>query len=466
MKTPLLRADRLSKCHRDRFLLAVVVFCLFSFKIILLPIGEAGIRADDLLIFSAFVWLVFSGRFHRVRFSKAFQAYFVFQLVGIISALWNGVLGRVGMVYSLVFVVRQFEYLVFFCFGFCLAGKSQQLSRAFLIYAVVLAVVVPGQMLGIVPVPGDFGSSRASGNTNGPYELAAVAAFLMCYLGYGQRQKLSGFLAFLFIVLSAARITFIGAIVSLLRRLLLSSRKRLVPKVALLATMCIGALVIVFLPRVIELSSPSDSPLLLTSRLATSSYSLIDLKAVYDAAPVYRTSQDYVDDMFDDALNLATESSGDVSGMIRAYRWTTLLKTTLSNLDSIIVGVGPSFGTAAVDGYFVRVFVETGFLGLATFAFFLWALFKGNFASQWSFREYVLILTVTACFIDIFVSYKPMLLLWLWHGMNQNIAVRRKRVELLGRRALVRSKALLLEASEQGASPAYGKPIPPLASQE
>jgi hypothetical protein len=25
----------------------------------------------------------------------------------------------------------------------------------------------------------------------------------------------------------------------------------------------------------------------------------------------------------------------------------------------------------------------------------------------------------TACFIDIFVSYKPMLFLWFWHGMNQ-----------------------------------------------
>jgi hypothetical protein len=91
----------------------------------------------------------------------------------------------------------------------------------------------------------------------------------------------------------------------------------------------------------------------------------------------------------------------------------------LEHWDSELLGLGPSFGTAAVDGYFVRLFIETGFVGLSAFFVFSIAMLSQAKQTSWNFRNYFIILLGTCLFIDIGVSYKPMLLLWLWHGLNQ-----------------------------------------------
>jgi hypothetical protein len=402
-----------------RWLLAVVVFCIFSFKIILVPVGEAGIRADDGLIVLSLAWLAGSGQLRGIKLSPAFKVYGAFLGVGAVSALWNAMQGRVNLGYSLVFVGRQAEYMSFFFFGYCLKDRAHQLSRALLVYTLILTVVVPAQMFSLIPVPGDFGAARASGNTNGPYELAAVAGFLLCYLGYSCRQKLSGWLALLFIVLSAARITFLGAALSLIRVWIRGSKRRR----QVMVTLFVAAFAVLLAARQVKVTTeaavPESTQLLLLSRYGGSSIPIDEIPQIYAAAPTYATSDEYGADMFMNSIALARDDSGDVSGMIRVYRWLTLIKTTLSSGDSIFFGLGPSFGTVSVDGYFVRVFVETGLLGVVFFALFLKELLSGTPQEQWPFREYVVILLVTSCFIDIFDSYKPMLLLWLWHGKNQ-----------------------------------------------
>jgi hypothetical protein len=142
--------------------------------------------------------------------------------------------------------------------------------------------------------------------------------------------------------------------------------------------------------------------------------------AVYKVIPTYNTSEEYIQGQFlsatGDSVQLGEE---DVSSFIRVFRWTSLVRSTLAHVDSCIIGLGPSFGSAAVDGYYVRVFIETGIVGLILFFRFAKALLGDQNSGLWSFREYVFILLITACFIDIFTSYKAMILLWLWHGMNQ-----------------------------------------------
>jgi hypothetical protein len=147
--------------------------------------------------------------------------------------------------------------------------------------------------------------------------------------------------------------------------------------------------------------------------------SVSDLSALWDVVPTYRTEQDYFQGAFIDASEFAFVSGKDASGMIRVYRWATLLKTTVSSFDSVVIGLGPSFGSAAVDGYFVRVFIETGLTGFVAFLLFARALLLQRNGAHGAFREFIIILLVTACAIDIFTSYKAMLLLWTWHGMNE-----------------------------------------------
>jgi hypothetical protein len=295
------------------------------------------------------------------------------------------------------------------------------LTRVLRVYILVLCVVVPLQMLRILPVPNDFGASRASGNTNGPYELGAVAAFLLCYLSYRNKERFTGIIAFTLIILSGARSVLAGAAISLLR--ILSPRSnRLMLKFALIALP--GFLFVAFLSAAgIFLASGSSlnskSVILQRFSTATSVGSMADTAAAYEASPSYQSSAEYSEGAFVNAIALAQQNEGDASGLMRVFRWSALLKSTLENVDTTLIGLGPSFGTSAVDGYFVRVFVETGVIGLGLFLWFLWSLFSSNQDSPWQFREFVLIVMVTAISIDIFVSYKTMLLLWLWHGMNE-----------------------------------------------
>jgi hypothetical protein len=105
----------------------------------------------------------------------------------------------------------------------------------------------------------------------------------------------------------------------------------------------------------------------------------------------------------------------DASSVIRFTRWQIGLKAWANDATAIVFGMGPSFAGAATDGYYVRLLVGQGILG---FVLFGWLIRRARLA-QVGFPgggRYLATLLITACFIDIFVSYRPMLLLWLGLG--------------------------------------------------
>jgi hypothetical protein len=408
----------------DWFLYAVVIFCIFSFKFTLGGMKEAGARVDDILIVLALVVLVLRRDLFRIKPSTPFKYYLAFVSAGLVSALWNGAVGRVNLVYSLLFVLRLVEYMVFYFLGFRLARCGFRLSRPLTAYVVALAVVIPLQMVGIIPVPGSLTAARATGNTNGPYELAVVAAFLLCYLGFEQRKRLNGALSVVFIALTASRITSAATFLTLFKAYFRRSRPRT------WSTIVIAMFTVVAVSlgggwlwiSGTHAGSESAESYTITNRLSGMNPHVLGeaAVAVYKVIPTYNTSEEYIQGQFlsatGDSVQLGEE---DVSSFIRVFRWTSLVRSTLAHVDSCIIGLGPSFGSAAVDGYYVRVFIETGIVGLILFFRFAKALLGDQNSGLWSFREYVFILLITACFIDIFTSYKAMILLWLWHGMNQ-----------------------------------------------
>lgn len=398
----------------DPLLIVTVTWCIFSFKIFLISFGEAGMRPDDLLILASFVALVVAGRVRRTPISLPLKVYFVYIAIEFVSAAWNGFLGRVGFIYSLVFVLRLLEYLAFYFIGYSLARshfRTLQIARG---YAYTLCALVPLQMLGLVPIPGVFGRSRASGNTNGPYELAVVCGFLLCFVAYRKRSVFIGAASLALIVLTASRITLIASVLSLIHFGLTKTRSLGTVIGLTTAVIVIGSGL--YLTAASGLVSIGAFDRLQNS----SSLGIADAQAVYDAAPVAKNATDYMEGSFQDLNGLDTGSfDGDMSGLIRFTRWLTLLKTNLSHVDAIVIGLGPSFGSSAVDGYYTRCFVETGALGLLAFLAFLAMLLFARRGSNWYFREYVLIMVVSSIFIDVFLSYKSMLLLWLWHGINQ-----------------------------------------------
>ena len=408
----------------DWFLYAVVIFCIFSFKFTLGGIKEAGARVDDILIILALLILAIRRDLFRIKTSAPFKYYLAFVSAGLVSAVWNGAVGRVNLVYSLLFVLRLVEYMVFYFLGFRIAKCGFRLSRPLTAYVVALAVVIPLQMMGVVPIPGAFTSGRASGNTNGPYELAVVSAFLLCYLGYQYGERLKGALSVAFIVLTASRITGLATLISVSKACLRGSKRRTWSVIVI--TMVTGIAVIlggVWLWTAVSHAGPEIAESsTITSRLSTVNLNGLGAAAVtvYKLVPTYNTSDDYIRGQFLGATGDSDQfSEEDVSSLIRVFRWTSLIRSTLAHVDSCIIGLGPSFGSAAVDGYYVRLFIETGIVGLLLFLRFAKALVSIRTDALLYFREYVLILLITACFIDIFTSYKAMILLWLWHGMNQ-----------------------------------------------
>jgi hypothetical protein len=402
----------------DRTLYFILLWCLCSFKVLLGGVGEAGLRVDDLLIVLAFAVLAWRGDLRRVPRSRALNLYLLFIGINLCSSVWNSWTGRVDFIYAALFSVRLLEYLVFYYLGFVLMESGVNLWRGFQTYFYALCVVVPLQTVGLIPVASRFNAVRASGNTNGPYELAIVAAFFLCYFGYQERKRLSATAAFALLILTASRITFVGTAISFVMRTLFRNRSKL-RTLSLAAAVLLAAWgVSSWIQSRHGADGNSES---LNNRLNSSSslLSLGDLSALWEVVPTYRTEEDYFRGAFIDAGEFAFVSGKDASEMIRVYRWATLLKTTVSSFDSVVIGLGPSFGSAAVDGYFVRVFIETGLTGLVAFLLFARALLLQRNGAHGAFREFIIILLVTACAIDIFTSYKAMLLLWTWHGMNE-----------------------------------------------
>jgi len=407
----------------DQWLWGILLFCIFSFKVVLIGSGgSSGVRTDDFLMLIAYGILLLSGDLKEIFHSRICRIYLLFLGVNLLAALWNSAMGRVEPVISLVFVVRLFQYMVFYPIGWAVARSGRSLKRSLTIYLGMLCVVVPLQLTGVLPTMGSFAGiqSRAVGNTNGPYELAAVSGFLICYFGYLHRQRMKGWVAVVFLILSASRITFLGTALSGMRVVVRRSKSKL--RLALLLAGLLGGVVasaVVYQNVVGE----SKMDVALLNRLTSASSSNFASNAVklYGSIPVYDNSYQYQQGAFMDAMGAASSSegqTGEQSGAIRLYRWVCLIKSTLANTDSTFLGLGPSFGSTAVDGYYVRVFAETGLIGLAVFFYFVLSVLREGESYAWSFREYALILFVTCCFIDIFSSYKPMLFFWLWYGMN------------------------------------------------
>jgi hypothetical protein len=417
------------KSSADNFLYFIVLFCIFSFKIVLLGVGEGGIRPDDLLIVIAFAVLLFRAEFKRIPRSRSFNIYLLFVALNLFSAFWNTIAGRVSPVTSFLFVFRLLQYMIFYYLGYLLVENGHKILGALRVYVYLLIVVVPLQMSGYIPVPGAFMgiTSRAVGNTNGPYELAAVAAFLLCFLGYQERSKLQGVVSIILMVMSASRITSAATLVSGARILVVRSKSKLKLAAVLVCLLLVGGIAYLLFPSFKTDTKVSKSTNLVDRISSLASSNLLDsASAVYEFAPLYHSSKEFLNGIFLDSsqneASILVAEDSEQSAEIRLLKWASLIKSANNQTDSIVIGLGPSFGSIAVDGYLVRVFVESGIIGLALFLIFVFSLLFERRRSTWAFREYVFILLGTACFIDIFVSYKPMILLWLWHGMNQHRA--------------------------------------------
>lgn len=405
-------------------LLLIFAFCLFSVKLTIAGFGEGGARLDDVLILVALGLLLYFGR-ARVSFvgQPWLRAYCIFLLFSLVATLYSALLGRVELLYSIAFTVRLMQYLIFYFVGCCLRSRGAAVRRLFVSYLAYLVVLIPLQLIGVIPAFNGFGGARASGNANGPYELAAIASFLIFYFAAAERRFTRLLLlvaAVGILLLTASRITIVGVTLAVLLfhgRQLLAVAGSKVKGIRLLAVL---AFIVALAMH--QLGGRSEGADLSNGSVLDRFTSLQLLDQVQIAAdflrdtPAYSSATAYAEGAYIESLEMAGQLEGDASGNIRFLRWAALLKSTFQGVDSVLLGMGPSFGSIAVDGYILRVFVECGLVGLGLYAWFVLGIYKDECIPKWV-RAHFAAMLITAAFIDIFASYKAMMLLWFSLGM-------------------------------------------------
>jgi hypothetical protein len=409
--------------HRKNFLdwiaLITITWCFFSPKISLIDYGTSNIRIDDFLIFFLFLLFLLYGLIARTKIPNQIQPFLLFLLFSFLSSIYNGMVDRVDTITALVFSLRNFEYFLFFYFGVYLARRRIELYPILKYYLLFTLVLVFLQMTNLISSLSSFISSfslfdsttRAVGNTNGPYELAILSAFMSYYFYlHNPNSKFMAFFSAVILFVTSSRSTGIGYLIVVANRY----RTQLIIALPLIVA---GFAFILSMPSVGD-KEPGGNDLL--SRF----FSLLSVDLIYellyssgDITPV-NSSQEYANSYFTSSSSSENiqSISGDVSAYIRFYRWLVLIKSSFAHLDSIFIGLGPSFGTAAVDGFYVRLLIETGIVGLLLYLWFIARCLKYESRHFLTFKYFIVTMLFTAFGIDIFFSYKPMILFWLYLG--------------------------------------------------
>jgi len=117
-------------------------------------------------------------------------------------------------------------------------------------------------------------------------------------------------------------------------------------------------------------------------------------------------------------MRYMVDTKGDMSFRLRAVRWPTLIKTTVNNPLALVIGWSPGAWSNALDNYYVRIFGETGLVGLIMFLIWLGVTIR-RLEPDGIARYSLIMMAVVGVFIDIFTSSKVMPLLWAFIAFEE-----------------------------------------------
>lgn len=388
-----------------RFPLVMFLAAILLPPVNLLPMFGSAIRLSDLWIVLA---LIYIGIIKQLKFAvpnyvRLYFLFIVYQFAVSIAHISNQ-----GIVPT-IFTVRLVEYFCWFIVGYYIANHIEQRYFEKSIKVVFVILIFWGALdyFDLLPKFGKFQSvyDRISANTGGPYEFAVVISFFIFFV----RIKLLQILGYLMLLLTQARITILATTVLIFQQ---SGIK------------AIGALSIA---AVLGFSFLGILPIIKDSRYATLP-NLAKLEHIaiqyYDVAPIISNKEEYKKYIYEGNGRVMYFHVTGMSLEMRLLRWSTAIKSTIHSFSGTIFGMGPGFFGVALDGQYIRVFCESGFVGLMLFLSFLFSLVRTlyNYNDEISsiVLHYFLMMVITALFIDIFVSERPMMLLWTILGFLES----------------------------------------------
>ncbi|HHS9880250.1 hypothetical protein [Klebsiella aerogenes] len=412
-----------------KMMVLIFIYTVFGFKLSLL--GGSGddqgggvlssIRIDDIVILIFVILYFLKGNTGGFFLSKKPVFFFLIYFgISIVSTIYNTAFGEVDFVSSLLFSLRPLEYFIYIALGYELARMHFSPETVLKVYVIYCLVLIAGQSLGLISGISSFSSNRAIANTGGPWELAAVSAFIMFYF-FMKKDPLYSALSLLILVLTQSRITLAASILVLCLgnfHYITTMLKRKNIILGLFAVVGLSFTYALYSLTSNNITSADSTSSGVTARFEAfgNNDTLTTLNDILANTGPANNRQDYFDKTYGSKLNaiITDAGSGDASALIRFTRWVTLVKTASNDAVSLFIGLGPSYASKAVDGNYIRIFVETGLLGLLSYLIFIISGLRN--IKQKLLINYIWILAITASFIDIFVTFKAMFFFWFFYG--------------------------------------------------
>lgn len=402
----------------------LVIFTLLfvpKINIITIPGSTIGIRADDLAVVFFVVSLIISAAVKRQKyfdlFSKKMVAcYAAFIVVSVISSLVNTMNSNVELASSLVYTARFIEYLVVLPAGAVLLKSGVKkdslvhLFTAAIFFNLIICILQQKGFLldiqsGITYKAGQV--ARPSAVFNAPFEICGVfMMFVPIYLIRIKNTKKSllnlipivAISAIVYLSQSRSSLVIIAAVVAVYMLATIRQKLMVLAMVIALVVACVAG---VF--AINNMSSKSRM-----SRVSSDS-------TEYAIENAWR-NRDFKNFTEDQDKLPGVFYKGDPSLNIRLMKWFTAMDGAVK---SPVVGIGPSFIKIALDGSYIRLFVETGILGLISYVATLIISFKA-IPKKSKYRKiifYIFLITAAhAFFIDVFYSSRVMSLYWVLVG--------------------------------------------------
>ena len=376
--------------HWAFFLLIIVP----KFNLIDIPGMVQGVRLDDILIFSM---LLACG----TNFSLPKQIWFFYFYIIIITIV--GLINNNNEYQSLrlLSLLRVLEYLVVYSVA-RYSMDSQGLLRLVKIVFWIEFFTMTAQF-----VIGYSGAERSSGTTAGPWEGALLVCLCYIILTHSEKITISNFRLYSIVLCAMLYMT--------------SARAQIVAMVVIW---------IIFLQNMIFSKVMKIAFLVTVILIFTFFLASIDIDYIN-----FRRSYFYIADSYQEILEaLLNENvvfdrntanydtiSYDASLIARIGQWIYYLRSISEAYSSIlatIFGSGPNSAGIHLDGWYIKVFVDFGILGLLLYIFFL-AKMLGNY----QYRFVGILILVSGLTLDLFWASKfTYLFLIFWGVQNRNNA--------------------------------------------
>ena len=425
------------------FLLPLVFTCLFIPKLNLIRVNRihyntAGIRPDDLLTLILFLAALKDKRTWKNRYIRwgigFLAALTAANLVSMFTGRANGYDN--GVLFSILSIVRKYEYFAFALIGICIARKSENAEKTILeeftwmsCFHILIGLL---QVFGLcnVAAAGRITDREYIGfavsTFNGHYEygqyLCFAAAIYLCVFLQTCRRSSAGkclfsagmFLAsFIMIWLTKSRTSLMTGILLTVLILLFSVRKIRCRPVK--AGVCAGLAMAV-----------TAGILFAAGAVKIGRFEMINLGEYAEALREnieHGDLRQYVSRLKEDVYLVESQMVEtwitDGSASVRFLKWGAALD---GFRQYPLFGYGTGV-TRVMDGNYVKLLGETGIAGtllwLGMYSFFMHAVRKAGkriFSGQCAFWMMVSVL-IASVFIDMFEASKPMEMIWLAAGL-------------------------------------------------